>query len=133
MVEPRLTRIYYTTAQSSYLPRRSFPLSKSQHHKNLTLLRFHKGFPAKANSGKFKKLFKKGTMGSEKEILLPTPDIVQELECFFSSPLHIHSQRRRVWKEEEKKNLSPALCLEWEEGNVFFPDAFSVFCIRWYT
>jgi len=120
MVEPRLTRIYYTTAQSSYLPRRSFPLSKSQHHKNLTLLRFHKGFPAKANSGKFKKFFKKGTMGSEKEILLPTPDIVQELECFFSSPLHIHSQRRRVWKEEEKKNISLLHCVWSGKREMYF-------------
>ena len=29
--------------------------SKSQHQEKLTLLRFHKGFPAKVNSGKFKK------------------------------------------------------------------------------
>jgi len=130
MVEPRLTRIYYTTAQSSYLPRRSIPLSKSQHHKKLTLLRFHKGFPAKANSGKFKKFFKKTDNAPRKKFLLPTPGTVQ-VGMLLSASLHIHSQRRRVWKEEEKKHLTPALGQEWEEGNVFFPDAFSVFCIRW--
>jgi len=41
--------------------------------------------------------------------------------------LRVHSQRRRVWKEQEKKHLTPAMVQEWEEGNIFFPDAFSVF------
>jgi len=34
-------------------------------------LRFHKGFPAKANSGKFKKFFKKRTMRPEKKSFFP--------------------------------------------------------------
>ena len=37
-----------------------------------------------------------------------------KMEC------HTHSQRGCVWKEEEKKHLTPALGKEWEEGNVFF-------------
>ena len=36
------------------------PLSNSRHHKKLTFLRFHKGFSAKVNSGKFKLFLKKG-------------------------------------------------------------------------
>ena len=51
---------------------------------------------------------------------------------FFSSSFHTHSQRGRVWKEEEKKHLTPALGQEWGEGNVFFLGALSVFSIRWY-
>ena len=38
----------------------------------------------------------------------------------------------RVWKEEEKNHLTPALGQEWKQGNVFFPFALSVFSIRWY-
>ena len=49
----------------------------------------------------------------------------------FSSSFHTHSQRGRVWKEEEKKHLTPALGQEWGEGNVFFLGALSVFSIRW--
>jgi len=83
MVEPRLTRIYYTTAQSSYLPRRSIPLSKSQHHKKWTLLRFHKGFPAKANSGNLKKFFKKRTMHPEKNSFFPLLAQSRSWNAFF--------------------------------------------------
>ena len=50
----------------------------------------------------------------------------------FSSSFHTHSQRGRVWKEEEKNLLTPALGQEWGEGNVFFLGALSVFSIRWY-
>ena len=55
MVGPcKIYMVLIITDQSSYLYRGWFQLSKSRHHKKLTLLRFHKGFPAKVNSGKFK-------------------------------------------------------------------------------
>ena len=50
----------------------------------------------------------------------------------FSSSFHTHPQRGCVWKGKEKQHLTPALGQEWEEGNVFFLGALSVFPIRWY-
>ena len=49
------------------------------------------------------------------------------VRCFFSSPFHIRPLWECVWKEEEKNTPTPALCQEWEEGNVFFLGALSFF------
>ena len=49
------------------------------------------------------------------------------VRCFFSSSFHTRPLWECVWKEEEKSTPTPALCQEWEEGNVFFLGALSVF------
>ena len=48
--------------------------------------------------------------------------------------LSIHTLREHVYgKTKKKKHLTPALGPEWEEGNVFFLGALSIFSIRLYS
>jgi len=67
-------------------------------------LRFHKGFPAKANSDKVKKFFKKRQC-ARKKFLLPTPGTVQELDWFFLL-LSIYTLKEDVYGRKKKKSIS---------------------------
>jgi len=134
MVEPRLTRIYYTTAQSGYLPRRSFPPSKSQHHKKLTLLRFHKGFRAKANSGKFKTFFKRRTMRLEKKSFFPLLAQSRSWTAFFFFSPYTLSKKMCLEGRRKKASHSCTRPGRGKREMYFFPMHFPCFTyIRWYT
>ena len=59
---------------------------------------------------------------------LPTPGIRSAGEgVLFSLSFHMHFQRGRVWKEDEKKHLTAALGQELEEGNECFLGSLSAF------
>jgi len=134
MVEPRLTRIYYTIQLSPVIfPDVHSPYPSHNIIKNRHFWDFIKDSVQKQTAAISNSFSKNGQCAQKKKIPSSHSWHSPWVGLLFSSSLHIHSQRRLVWKEEEKKHLNPALRQEWEEGNVFFPDAFSVFYIRWYT